>query len=66
MEIWVETCGTRELIGNSREELAENLAHTATRKYAASVLTWFDDDHSQPLIIEEQEGDDHWTVIEDQ
>jgi len=62
VKIYVTDNFGEEFIGNSREELAENLAHTATKKYGAEVLAWFDGDHSEPLVIPENEGSDKWEV----
>jgi hypothetical protein len=64
MQIWVKDAFDKSLIGSSREELAEDLAHTATKNYGADVLAWFDGDHSEPLTMASPDGPEVWTVID--
>ena len=59
MEIYVtDPSGEPEFVGNSREELLEDLYRTAADGYTLEVMNWFDGDHSQPFKIENGRGTD--------
>ena len=63
MQIYVTDIYAKEFIGNSREELTEDLYRTASEEYTADVLAWFDQGHEEPFKIQNGFDLETWTVI---
>jgi hypothetical protein len=63
MEIYVTDPAGEQFVGNTKEELTEELYRTATPDYTSKVLTWFDTEPHAAFKIKNGNDVETWHVI---